>query len=126
MREIKFRAKRIDNGEWIYGYYAFKYNETSHYILIEQLMIEDWLESYFIEIEVNEETLGQFTGLTDKNGTEIYEGDIVLGTLYLMVPFYDEIITITWQQDTGYGNHWDNKECEVIGNIYDNKELLDE
>ena len=63
-REIKFRGKRIDNGEWVYGY--FSQNRIGQAI-ISNYGIEDWV--------INPGTVGQYTGLKDKNGKEIYEGD---------------------------------------------------
>lgn len=65
MREIKFRGKRVYNGEWVYGYYVC--DLLGHHII----------ESNGFCYNIIPETVGQFTGLTDKNGTEIFEGDIL-------------------------------------------------
>jgi uncharacterized phage protein (TIGR01671 family) len=138
MREIKFRGKRVDNGEWVYGDLIHRY---SNWIYIAP--IPSTIE--ITPIEIDPETVGQYTGLKDKNGKEIYEGDIVeikvvsvrkedkwdgetgeyLGWEYVEVPFKD-IKIVEWLGDgfnLFYGN-WIEDEFEVIGNIFDNPELL--
>lgn len=131
MREIKFRAKRYNN-EWVYG----------NYVKAEYLSKNGKYEYFIIEFkadgqtyEVNENTISQFTGLYDKNGKEIYENDIVEWAGYTM--------KILWGEDcgVGYGFIWEPcgsnidyvesmtgfiDEYEVIGNIFDNPELLGE
>ena len=154
MREILFKAKRKDNGKWVEGYY-YKMSETTycfkedyerkpvsehHYILQERMT--DWgLPNQIVQIEIDSETLCQFTGLTGKNGNKIWENDIVLITenVYSTVKFglyheagkserthqgfyLESMDKYYYREELGY---W-AKESVVVGNIFDNKELLQE
>lgn len=115
MRDILFKGKRVDNGEWTEGYF-FK---TWDKVFLLWGMTGDCPNME----EVVPETVGQFTGLTDKNGKKIFEGDIVEspnGTQGF----------IEWQNAecaflVNIGDDWqtmDDCPYEVVGNIYDNKE----
>ena len=143
MREILFKAKRKDNGKWVEGYYC-KINETTycveedykrfpvsthHYILVETMT--DWgLPNRFLQYEIDPDTICQYAGLTDKNGKKIWENDIV------EIPSEDGYFKCEWEEDTAryvfngdgltvdFDNYW-NYEVEVIGNIFDNPELLE-
>jgi uncharacterized phage protein (TIGR01671 family) len=129
MREIKFRGKRLDNGEWVYGYYytqiithAGNRKSRDHFMRTEQN----------IRYEVDPSTVGQFTGLKDKNGKEIYEGDVVrIDDLGIGIVDYEEGRFAMRRREERFC--WpvycriDHSPFvpEVIGNIYENPEVLE-
>ena len=138
MREILFRGKRKDNGEWVEGFYTEvrHYDDNSHvhlFIMIPEKMHDKQNGLGFWE-EVIPETVGQFTGLTDKNGKKIFEGDVVqyFGTYPLEVfienghakfRFYDTYSKRQYEE-LFFGHDEEYGKCEVIGNIHDNPELI--
>ena len=129
MREIKFRGKRIDNGEWVYGYYFQGFTGIS-YILVMHDHILGMTEFY----EVDPSTVGQYTGLKNKHGKEIYEGDIIVGTykedigtdtglvVFKCYGFKVEIPNVGDDELVDWERYSDS--IEVIGNIYENPELF--
>jgi uncharacterized phage protein (TIGR01671 family) len=141
MREILFRGKRKDNGEWVEGFYVCL--PLANYDEKVQLMTN---AETGVSYEIIPETVGQFTGLTDKNGKKIFEGDII-HSFYANCPKNEHIEKVSFFDGTfsaegarggfysrlsgqGSPKHipWDKSvymiECEVIGNIHDNPELL--
>lgn len=153
MRVIKFRGKRVDNGEWVYG--DFQENIDCYKIREKEKGIKHIPTSYVVETN----TIGQFIGIKDINGKEIYEGDIVQDkSIYMTHLAYSkqgietieqaeeyrnsgDIGTVSFLTDgsvassgdfydyfVGSGfkvNNVDLTCCEIIGNIYDNPELLE-
>lgn len=123
-RTIKFRGKRIDNGEWVYG------------DLLQPTEICDIYEIANCEsidgtrYEVIPDTTGQYTSLKDKNGKEIYEGDILKSIQWndiYLVKYIGTAFYLCRKVNNGFNKitTWNNTEkSEVIGNIYDNPELL--
>ena len=128
MREILFRGKRVDNGEWVYGYFVKMLWE---YIIIP---LEDENTVY----PVVTETVGQYTGLTDKNGKKIFEGDIVELTYYTLPEERKVMSEVAYEKEIAafvlYSFGTENKGIcgeicntnKVIGNIYDNPEMLED
>ena len=124
MREIRFRGKRADNGEWVYGFLVEALNcvtDKNETFIIEQDATYFTYGEFACAVEVKPETVGQFTGILDKNGKKIFEGDIVEspnGTQGF----------IEWQNVecaflVNIGDDWqtmDDCTYEVIGNKYDN------
>ena len=150
MRKIKFRGKRIDNGEWIYGNLIKNINEDTDevrfFIIRNPRLTKDCgccdscecdynCVGYIIEIK--EETVGELTGLKDCIGKEIYEGDIVrvdndwdkygmtAGESY-EIYFNEGGFRLKAKYNKNARGYWleDNNEFEIIGNIYENPELL--
>ena len=132
MREIKFRGKCSQSKRWVYGWLLT--NKLGTYIVTEENPHE-CTQNHYIEIDeycrVVPSTVGQYTGLRDKNGKEIYEGDIVLATLKFFninnekckVIFHNGSFGVQYGFSTDYFktfSAWD--EVEVIGNIHDNPE----
>ena len=141
MREILFRGKCTDTGKWYEGQYIHLHKTTCcfkedydknpdndiHQIVFERMT--DWcLPNQHLRADVIPETVGQYTGLTDKNGKKIFEGDIVnieydtkvenAVIEYHGVSFYGATPADLWELNDYYA-------IEVIGNIHDNPELLE-
>ena len=131
IREVIFRGKRTDNGKWECGDLLSpnEFNAIPHIVYIDNL--NEYGDIGEISTPVIPETVGQFTGLTDKNGKRIFEGDIVTGYFnhekIVGYVFYGGNAQFFIQRDGIYGIGLDNSDCqlEVIGNIHDNPELLE-
>ena len=133
MREILFKAKRKDDGKWVEGYHQKRYDLLGNK---EHLIFRAYSYTVWEYTEINPETLCQFTGLCDKNGKRIWENDVV----WLVCDGKEHIYQIVWDNseldfkatkgEENYGTNYEYLLCcdeiEVIGNIFDNKELLQE
>ena len=126
MREIKFRAKRTDTGAWVYG-------DIQH---VQRINTKEEAEQSgrrsepavrVANYDVDEETIGQSTGLYDESGRAVYEGDLLRG-------YDNNVIEVVWSDACFCGcisntivslRILDVEDRDVIGNIYDNKELLE-
>lgn len=136
MREVKFRGKRLDNGKWAVGDLIHRNNgdvAIRTYLNVWGDNSDD-VDAYGEEFIVDPDTVGQYTGLKDKNGKEIWEGDI------MHIPeteFNADIIGQVLHEDDAYyiiplrgghlwGLHWSIRKhnAEILGNIHDNPELL--
>ena len=126
MREIKFRGKRIDNGELVIGNLVMVCNGET--LKRYPCIVVSYNHDTFDWHDVNIETVGQFTGLTDKNGKEIFDGDIMKSSI-------DIVYHVHWDFENGrfLGRTTDKRiiyvarepKAAIIGNIYENPELLE-
>ena len=136
MREPLYRGKRVDNNEWVYGWYA-------PLVCNDKTIIPNIRDRNGIDRRVIPETIEQYTGLYDKNDRMIFEGDIVnqnrngFKTLYVVIftnedvgscgccyPQFDGIGFVFESVKGTRANSFDMYPLEVVGNIYDNKEML--
>ena len=137
-----FRAKRIDNGEWVKGYLVETRHNTYHdgYRIIDKDGINydelDYYEPIFISYVIDESTVCQYTGMTDKNGHKIWENDILVAHLDEKFPEDEAYEQVIWHN---CGFHTKNKYSDeieplddfttenfaVCGNVFDNAELLE-
>lgn len=157
MREILFRGKRCDNGEWVEGLpiktydteigkNSVDYSNPVPVVLMAsgRIVLEcGYDEIPFFNIDeypiVNPETISQYTGLTDKNGTRIFEGDILkfygedgdeesytkYEVIWLEKGWHAQDVHRLYMADTLSPSSWVKEHFEVIGNIHDNPELLE-
>lgn len=127
MREIKCRGKRTDNGEWVYGNLVYMQGLGAFWTTGIQMHSGDGFRSW-VTVAVNPETVGQYTGLKDKSGVEVYEGDVCnhygrFGLEKGVIKFLRYGFHVVL--DGGYAFKIDEFHLEVIGNIYEHSHLLE-
>ena len=134
MREILFKAKRIDDGKWVEGYYQKRYGLLGNE---EHLIFHADSHTVWEYSKIAPKTLCQFTGLCDRYGNKIWENDILMAHLDDDYPEDVTYETVEWNftgwvtHETGstdreYLDEFDLEYFEVVGNIFDNPELLQE
>lgn len=141
MRDILFKAKRISDGQWVEGY-LYKQVGVKDRIYFAIEVIDNTVKAY----EVDESTICQYTGLADKNGNKIWENDVLkiartsdsIGEYYYPPLDYPVNVVVKWdlcawmwetiekrKHYISFPDAWCHYEAEVIGNIFDNAELLE-
>lgn len=135
MRKIKFRGLRhLDNGktEWVYGFYVERWNNKRCICQYNPKEIpskpNEYEDNWDIFVDVYEDSVGQFTGLKDRAGVDVYEGDLLKDSEFTYVVYWCDDIAAFMVEE--YKSECDApkiwllsdfcNECEIIGNIYDN------
>ena len=131
-REILFRGKRTDNGEWVEGWVTSQFKKHTEGELLTRIQSNVFGVGEHL---VDTETVGEYTGLTDKNGKKIFEEDIVKGDreYFTYAHLYGRVVYDGGQFSIAFDDALEDIEClgawanavEVIGNIHDNPELLE-
>lgn len=127
MRDILFRGKKKNSGEWVYGnLFNPDQSDTPTQICMGTHIVR-------ICYEIDPETVGEYTGLTDRNGEKIFEGDIIKCKVHEIngyrvrrgvVEYHGVGFIMNLDPNSWYDQKNISFDCEVIGNIYDNPELL--
>lgn len=122
MRAIKFRSQRSYDGKWVYG-------DLENSPIGKFCRIHEYKENGYYKgaVDVDPETVGQFTGLQDAHGTDVYEGDIVRyqrNNKTYQVVFKDGIFWGEGENGNGCAAHF-FPSCEIVGNVIDNPELIE-
>ena len=131
MREILFRGKRVDSGEWKYGHYSSVYGAAP--VIFEDVTLEDDCTISFEYDHVDNTTVGQYTGLTDRNGVKICEGDVMVFDAYGfhykgVVSFVDGNFCVMCNRPTAspfLDGAIKQHDAICVGNIHDNPELME-
>lgn len=127
MREIKFRGR--SEGKWYYG--SLITSQVSEETAVIKATFCYYICYNYYSQQVEEDTVGQFTSLKDKNGKEIYEGDVVV-TIHaepMVVGWSNKFASFVLNREGWAFSHWFGESCnpedvEVVGNVYPNHELL--
>ena len=133
-REIIFRGKSKKTRKWLYGYLGESKFSILDYVYTDKVIFDNVLlfntdnSAYVVkDLSVEEETIGQFTGLCDKNGYEIYEGDIIKNESCIGIVVYKNgAFVLDLGKSCGCVYLFCLDSLLVIGNIYDNPELMED
>lgn len=136
-REIEFRGQKCSDGKWVYGFYvesktSWRGHKPHKSWIVPNAISNGGFFNVLGRYAVKDDTVGQFTGLRDKNGVKIFEGDILKAgneSAPLEVRFVRGVFAFLWNGDLDDEfpcNAPTHEWAEVVGNIYDNPELLNE